>query len=131
MHLIAIAWIYVVAMVALAEALAPNGTLLGAFFTLALYGALPLWVVLYIVGTPARKRALRQRERGGWREGEREGERAGAGEAERESEMASAASGEAAQPHDGTAARPAAASDAPDGGGHAAARPVAAERKEP
>ena len=41
--------------------MAPNGTVLGAAITLLLYGVLPLGLVLYIVGTPARKRARRTR----------------------------------------------------------------------
>lgn len=58
--IVALAWIYVAGMAALAEALSPQGTVLGAFFTFALYGALPLGIVLYLMATPARKRALRR-----------------------------------------------------------------------
>jgi hypothetical protein len=57
MHLVFIAWAYVVLMMVLVEALAPNGTVLGALFTLFLYGVLPLAVVLYILATPARRRS--------------------------------------------------------------------------
>jgi mannose/fructose/N-acetylgalactosamine-specific phosphotransferase system component IID len=57
MYIVAIAWIYVVLMMALAEAIAPQGSVLGAVFTLLLYGVLPLSLVLYILATPARKRA--------------------------------------------------------------------------
>ena len=60
--LIAIGWIYVVVLMAAAEALSPQGTLLGAFFTLLLYGVLPLSIVLYIVGHPARRRARAARD---------------------------------------------------------------------
>lgn len=60
MYLIAIAWMYVVLMMSLVEATSANGTLLGALFTFALYGALPLSIVLYILGTPARRRARQQ-----------------------------------------------------------------------
>lgn len=60
MYLVAIAWIYVVLLMAVAEALAPNGSVLGALFTFVLYGVLPLAIVLYILGTPVRKRALRR-----------------------------------------------------------------------
>jgi hypothetical protein len=56
MYLVAIAWGYVVLMMAVAEATAPNGTVLGAVFTFLLYGALPLSIVLYILGTPSRRR---------------------------------------------------------------------------
>jgi len=57
MYLVAIAWIYVVVMMALAEALSPQGTVLGAVFTFLLYGVLPLSLVLYLLGTPMRRRA--------------------------------------------------------------------------
>ncbi len=62
MYLVAIAWIYVVLMMSVAEAASPNGSLLGAFTTLVFYGALPLGIVLYIMGTPGRKRARRAQE---------------------------------------------------------------------
>ena len=62
MYLIAIAWMYVVVMMTIAEAASPNGTLLGAFFTFLLYGVLPLSIVLYILGTPARKRRIKAQQ---------------------------------------------------------------------
>jgi membrane protein implicated in regulation of membrane protease activity len=62
MYIVAIAWIYVVLMMAVAEALSTQGTLLGAVFTFLLYGVLPLSIVLYIIGTPARRRARRAAE---------------------------------------------------------------------
>lgn len=62
MYLIAIAWIYVVLMMAVAEALSSQGTVLGAAFTFLLYGVMPLSIVLYIVGSPGRKRARRAAE---------------------------------------------------------------------
>lgn len=60
MYLVAIAWMYVVLMMCLVEAASPQGTLLGALVTFVLYGLLPLALVLYLIGTPGRKRALRQ-----------------------------------------------------------------------
>jgi hypothetical protein len=60
MHIVALGWIYVVGMAALAEALSDQGTVLGAVFTFLLYGVVPLAVVLYLMGTPARKSALRR-----------------------------------------------------------------------
>jgi hypothetical protein len=60
MYLVAIAWIYVVLMMAVAEAVSSQGTVLGAIITFVLYGLLPLALVLYIMGTPGRKR-MRQR----------------------------------------------------------------------
>ena len=59
MYLIAVAWTYVVVLMALAEGLSAEGTWLGAFFTLLLYGALPLAITLYLMATPARRRARR------------------------------------------------------------------------
>jgi len=62
MYLVAIAWMYVVVMMAIAEATSSQGTVLGAVFTLLLYGVLPLSIVLYLLGTPSRRRAQRQAE---------------------------------------------------------------------
>jgi hypothetical protein len=55
MAVVAIAWIYVVLMMTVAEATSPTGTLLGAFFTFVLYGALPLGIVMYLMGTRGRR----------------------------------------------------------------------------
>ncbi len=57
MYLVAIAWLYVVLMMAAAEALSTQGSVLGAVITFVLYGLLPLSLVLYIGTTPARRRA--------------------------------------------------------------------------
>lgn len=57
MYLVAIAWIYVVLMMAVAEALSTQGTVLGALITFVMYGVLPLGLLMYILGTPARRRA--------------------------------------------------------------------------
>lgn len=57
MYLVAIAWIYVVLMMGVAEATSPAGSLMGAITTFLFYGALPLGIVMYIMGTPGRKRA--------------------------------------------------------------------------
>ena len=62
LYLVALGWMYVVLMMSLVEALSPNGTLLGAVITFIFYGLLPLALVLYLVGTPARRRALRAAE---------------------------------------------------------------------
>jgi hypothetical protein len=114
MHIVAIGWMFVVVLMAAAEATAPNGTLLGAAFTLLLYGLLPLGLVLYILATPARKR-MRQEAKA----------------------MASEASqGDpalAASPAIGPAIGPADASirQQADAGGHAASAAVAPERVKP
>ena len=62
MYLIVIAWTYVTLMMAVAEATSANGTVLGAIITFALYGALPMGILVYILGTPSRKRAIKARE---------------------------------------------------------------------
>jgi membrane protein implicated in regulation of membrane protease activity len=53
---------FVVVCMAGAEAMSPIGSLLGAFFTLLLYGVLPLSVVLYVMGAPMRRKARRAAE---------------------------------------------------------------------
>jgi mannose/fructose/N-acetylgalactosamine-specific phosphotransferase system component IID len=103
MYLIAIAWMYVVLMMAVAEALSPQGSVLGALITFVFYGLLPLSVVLYIFGTPMRRRARLAAE---------------AKEAAEAAEVAQAA------------ALAAPASAPPDGHSHAAGDAVAAVRKE-
>lgn len=62
MYIIAIAWIYVTLMMAVAEATSSNGTVMGAIVTFALYGMLPVSILVYIMSTPARKRAIKARE---------------------------------------------------------------------
>jgi len=60
MYLMAIAWAYVVVLMALAEGLAPGGTWLGAAITLLLYGLVPGSIAVYLVGTPSRRAARRR-----------------------------------------------------------------------
>lgn len=62
MYLVAIAWLYVTLMMAVGEATATNGTVVGALLTFVLYGALPVSLALYLLGTPARRRLRRERE---------------------------------------------------------------------
>ena len=57
MWIVAIAWMYVAVMMSLAEATASNGTILGACITFVFYGVLPLALVMYLLGTPARRKA--------------------------------------------------------------------------
>jgi hypothetical protein len=101
MYLIAIGWLYVALMMAVAEASASNGSILGAVFTFVLYGLAPTALVMYLLGTPARKRALKAQE--------------------------AALAAQAAQ--EGPAGAPASAQ--PDAGREAAADAVAPVRKEP
>jgi hypothetical protein len=62
MYLVVIAWMYVVLMMAVAEATSPNGTLLGAIVTLLLYGVGPVALVVYLMGSPMRRKALRRKD---------------------------------------------------------------------
>lgn len=101
MYLVAIAWMYVVLMMSVAEALSSQGTVLGAVFTFLLYGLLPLGIVLYILGTPGRRRLRR------------------AAEAEELLRLRAAAAAAAAAP-----------SDPPDGSGVAPGDAVAPVREE-
>ena len=99
MYLVVIAWIYVVLMMSVAEATNTTGTVLGAIITFVLYGLGPCGLVVYLMRTPARKKALKQR---------------------RAEEQAR---------HDATVAAVAepqtTASHSPDGGSHAASGPEA------
>ena len=61
MYLVLIAWLYVTVLMAVAEATSDVGSVLGAVITFVLYGLLPLSIVVYILGTPGRKRALHAR----------------------------------------------------------------------
>lgn len=104
MHIVAIAWIFVVLLMTVAEATSTQGTVLGAVFTLLLYGVLPLSIVLYVMGAPQRRRARLAAERA----------------------PAEAAAASAEPP------ATAATSDAGrHGGGQAAGAAVTAEREEP
>ena len=62
MYIIPIAWLYVAIMMSVAEATNSNGTLLGAIITFIFYGMLPIGLILYFMGWPGRKRAIRARE---------------------------------------------------------------------
>ena len=63
MYLIVIVWTYVTLMMAVAEATSPVGSVLGAVITFVLYGVLPMGILVYILGTPGRKRRIKERER--------------------------------------------------------------------
>ena len=106
MHIVAIAWIFVVLLMTVAEATSTQGTVLGAVFTLLLYGVLPLSIVLYVMGTPQRRRARLAAE---------QAERTGA-------QTTAAALPEPAATASGAGRH---------GGGQAASAAVAAEREEP
>jgi predicted lipid-binding transport protein (Tim44 family) len=111
MYLIVIGWLYVAVMMAVAEALHSGGSVLGAIVTLFLYGFVPVGLVIYLMGTPLRRKERQQ-------------------QATQAPEPVAAT---ADQPVDSAA--PAADSGAPDAGGHAPgaaqAAGVAPMRKEP
>lgn len=102
MYLIAIGWLYVALMMSVAEATNTNGSILGAVITFLLYGLGPTALLMYILGTPARRKRRREQEA------------AEAGPA--------AATGEVP---------PSAPSGQPDARGQAPADAIAAVRKEP
>ena len=62
MYIVPIAWLYVALMMAVAEATNSNGTVLGAIFTFLIYGLGPVALVVYLMGSPGRKKAIRARE---------------------------------------------------------------------
>lgn len=107
-HLIVIGWLYVVVMMAVAEATSTTGTVLGAIFTFLLYGLGPVALVVYLMGTPGRRRALKERE----------------AQAQEAARRAAAEAAAASKP------KPA-GSGLPDEGGETPADTVPAVRKEP
>ena len=60
MYIVAIAWLYVVVLMALAEGFGAGGNWLGAAITFVLYGLVPGAIALYLVATPARRAARRR-----------------------------------------------------------------------
>lgn len=57
MYIVPIAWLYVALMMSVAEATNSNGSVLGGIVTFILYGILPTGIIVYIMGTPQRKKA--------------------------------------------------------------------------
>ena len=107
LHLIVIAWLYVVVMMAVAEATNTTGTVLGAVITFVLYGVGPVVLVIYLLTTPARRRAQKERE------------------------ASALARTKPVSPEVSGALDTSDASDAPDTGGKASADAIAPVRKEP
>jgi hypothetical protein len=62
LYIVAIGWMFVVVLMSVVEATAPNGTVLGAFFTFLLYGVIPLELVLYLLGTPLRAKQREEKQ---------------------------------------------------------------------
>jgi mannose/fructose/N-acetylgalactosamine-specific phosphotransferase system component IID len=61
--IIVIGWLFVALLAALAEATAPNGSVLGAVFTFLGWGVIPLSIVVYILATPMRRAKQRAKQR--------------------------------------------------------------------
>ncbi len=122
MYLIPIGWMYVVLMMAVAEATNTNGSVLGAFFTFLLYGVLPSALVFYILSTPQRRRDREAREAALAEQALKvAADEAGGHSPQAASESATARSGSGAAPP----------SLEPDAGGQAPADAVTPVRKEP
>ena len=62
MYLIAIAWLYVAVMMAVVEATSSTGSVLGAIVTFTLYGLLPVAILMYLLGSPMRRKKAKARE---------------------------------------------------------------------
>ncbi len=63
MYIVPIAWLYVALMMAVAEATNTTGTVLGGIITFVLYGLGPVALVVYLMGAPARRKAIKAREK--------------------------------------------------------------------
>ena len=60
--IVAIGWLYVALMMAVAEADHARGSILGAIVTFVLYGVGPVALLIYLMGRPARRAARQARE---------------------------------------------------------------------
>ena len=63
MYIVPIAWLYVALMMAVAEATNTTGTVLGGIITFFLYGVGPVALVVYIMGSSSRRKAIKAREK--------------------------------------------------------------------
>ena len=116
MYIVVIAWMYVVVMMSVAEATNSSGSVLGAVITFVLYGLLPISIVVYVMGTGARRKARQAAEA------------AVAAAAITPLTVPSTAPSHAPSTATSTTHSTAPRLD-PDGSGHAAGAAVAAERK--
>ena len=116
MYIVVIAWMYVVVMMSVAEATNSSGSVLGAVITFVLYGLLPISIVVYVMGTGARRKARQAAEA------------AIVPAVITPSTVPSTAPSPAPSPETSTTHSIAPRLD-PDGSGHAAGAAVAAERK--
>ena len=58
MYIVAIAWLYVVLMMSIVEE-----SIIAGIMTFLLYGVFPLVIILYVMGTPERKRRRLEAEK--------------------------------------------------------------------
>lgn len=63
MYIVPIAWLYVALMMAVAEATNTTGTVLGGIITFLLYGVVPVALVVYLMGSPSRRKAIKAKEK--------------------------------------------------------------------
>lgn len=120
MYIVPIAWLYVALMMAVAEATGSGGTVLGAVMTFVLYGLGPVALVLYLMGSPMRRRAIKAQEAQAIAQAREQALQQGPA-------PAALAEEQSPLPEPNPAAS---ASGEPDAGGHAAADAVAPVRKE-
>ncbi|MBI2768410.1 MAG: hypothetical protein HYX47_02200 [Burkholderiales bacterium] len=66
MYIVAIGWLYVALMMAVAEATNSTGSVLGAIVTFLLYGVGPVALVIYLMRSPGRRQARKAREVAEW-----------------------------------------------------------------
>jgi len=58
MYIVALAWIYVVFMMSITE-----NSVVAGIMTFLLYGIVPVSIILYVMGTPQRKRKRKEAEK--------------------------------------------------------------------
>jgi len=61
-YLVVLGWLYVVLMMAVAEATNTTGTVLGAIVTFVLYGLVPIAIIVYVMRSPQRRAERKARE---------------------------------------------------------------------
>lgn len=66
MYIVAIGWLYVAMMMGVAEASNTTGTVMGGIISFVLYGLAPVSLVVYLMGSPLRNRAVKAREAAEW-----------------------------------------------------------------
>ena len=62
LYIVAIGWMFLVVLMSVVEATAPNGSVLDAIFTFLLYGGIPPGRGFYLLGTPLRAKQRQAQE---------------------------------------------------------------------